>query len=62
MPQEKIEKPRAFKSLAVTLTVAFLLVSLLILLIAISLEVFFGFQAQQKLIAREQSLIIEEAY
>jgi len=61
MLQEKIEKPRAFRSLAVTLTVAFLLVSLLILLIAISLEVFFGFQAQQKLIAREQSLVIEEA-
>ncbi|NVO09157.1 MAG: PAS domain S-box protein [Bacteroidales bacterium] len=50
-----------FRSMKVTLAVAFLVLSLVVLLIAIGLETFFNFQTQQKVIASQQQLIAQDA-
>ncbi|MDZ7261449.1 MAG: cache domain-containing protein [candidate division KSB1 bacterium] len=49
------------KSLRVTLTVAFLALSVVVLLITSSLTMYFNFRNQQKLIANEQQLIAQHA-
>lgn len=50
-----------FQSIKVTLAVAFLLLNLVVLLIAISLETIYNFHAQQKVIATQQQLIAQDA-
>jgi len=56
-----VKKAKAFRSLTSTLTVAFLLMSLLILLIVTALGTYFNFQGQQKLIVSQQNLIAQRA-
>ncbi len=59
--QVKAKTTNRFRSIKVTLAVAFLLLNLAVLLIAISLETFFNFQTQQKVIATQQQLIAQDA-
>jgi GAF domain-containing protein/HAMP domain-containing protein len=60
MPIE-VEMPRASRSLTVTLAVAFLSLSVAVLLIASSLQIFFNFQTQRVIVASKQQLIAREA-
>jgi methyl-accepting chemotaxis protein len=55
------KKTRKFRSLAVTLIIAFLTLSVVILLIASTLQMYFSFQAQQKIIANWQQLTAQNA-
>jgi two-component system sensor kinase FixL len=57
----KVKKTRNFRSLTVTLAIAFLSLSAIVLLIAGSLDMYFNFQSQQKLLANEQRLIAQNA-
>ncbi len=59
----KIEKEKImkFRSLRVTLAIAFLALSAVILLIASGLDIYFNLQTQQALIANQQQLIAREA-
>jgi PAS domain S-box-containing protein len=56
-----MEKARKFRSLTVTLAIAFLALSVVVLLIANSLSTYFSFQNQQKLIINEQRFIAQNA-
>jgi PAS domain S-box-containing protein len=56
-----MEKARKFRSLTVTLAIAFLALSVVVLLIASSLSMYFSFQNQQKLIINEQRFIAQNA-
>ena len=56
-----MKKPKAVRSLTVSLAVAFVVVSLGVLLVAISLEMFFNVQSQQNLISGQQNLIAQSA-
>ena len=59
--KSEIRKTRNFRSLAVTLAIAFLALSAVVLLIASSLSMYFSFQTQQKLITNEQQFIAQNA-
>lgn len=61
MSEQKIQKTRAFRSLSVTLAVVFLSLSMVILLIASSLQIYFNFQIEQEIIASEQDFIAKDA-
>jgi PAS domain S-box-containing protein len=56
-----MEKARKFRSLTVTLAIAFLALSVVVLLIASSLSMYFSFQNQQKFIINEQRFIAQNA-
>jgi methyl-accepting chemotaxis protein len=60
MPKLGIKKTD-FLSLTVTLTIAFLVLSIAVLLFAGSLETYFNFRNQQKIIIYEQQLIAQKA-
>lgn len=55
------KKTRKFRSLAVTLIIAFLTLNVVVLLIASSLQMYFSFQAQQKVIVNWQRLTAQNA-
>jgi len=55
------KKTTHFRSLAVTLTLAFLTLSLLVLLVSSLINVYLSFSAQQKALARQQQLVAEQA-
>jgi PAS domain S-box-containing protein len=57
----KAKKMKAFRSLRVTLAIAFLALSAVVLLTASSLSMYFSFQNQQKLIINEQRFIAQNA-
>ncbi len=57
--QEK--KIRKFRSLRVTLAIAFLTLSAAVLLVAGGLQMYFSFRAQQRIIAEQQQLIAKDA-
>ncbi len=57
----KTKKTKPFRSLWVTLAIAFLALSALVLLISSSLNMYFSFQTQQKLITNEQKFIAQNA-
>ncbi len=59
--QIKAEKPKTSRSLTATLAISFLALSVAVLLIASSLEIFFNFQTQQELVASKQQLIAQDA-
>jgi methyl-accepting chemotaxis protein len=61
MPKQTIKKPRAFRSLATILATTFLSLSIAVLLIAGSLQIYFGFQTQRKIIADQQQFITKDA-
>lgn len=52
---------KSFRSLRTTLTFAFLFLSIIVLLVATGLEVYFNFTAQKKIIADQQQLIAQNA-
>jgi PAS domain S-box-containing protein len=57
----KVKKTKSFRSLKATLAIAFLSLSAIVLLIAGSLNMYFNFQSQQKLLSNEQRLIAQNA-
>ena len=61
MSNLEIKKTRSFRSLTVTLAIAFLALNAVVLLIANCLNIYFTFQNQQKLIASQQQLIAQNA-
>jgi HAMP domain-containing protein len=61
MPEQKIQKLGAFRSLTITLAIVFLSLSVVILLISGGLQMYFNFRAQQEIIASEQDFIAEDA-
>jgi methyl-accepting chemotaxis protein len=61
MANPDVKKTRKFRSLSVTLAVAFLVLSILILLIASSLQIYFNFQTQREIIASQQQFIAQDA-
>ncbi len=61
MIEHKIQKIIAFRSLKVTLSVVFLLLSLLILLVAVGLGTYLNLRIQRELINNQQRLIAKEA-
>jgi methyl-accepting chemotaxis protein len=60
MPKFEIKK-RNLQSLTVTLTLAFLIFSIVVLLFASGLEIYFSYTSQQVMIANEQQLIAQDA-
>ena len=50
-----------FRSLTVTLAIAFLTLSAVVLLIASSFDIYFNFRSQEKLVATQQQFIAQEA-
>jgi len=61
MTELNIQKPRSFRSLTVTLAMAFLAMGAVILLISGSLQVYFNFKTQRKAASGQQQLIAGEA-
>ncbi len=61
MSEIKTERTGKFRSLTVTLAISFLALSAVVLLIATSLDMYFGFQNQADLVAAQQQLIAHEA-
>ncbi len=59
--QTDTKKTMQFRSLTVSLAMAFLTLILAILLIATVFEIYFSFQTQRKVIARQQHLIAKDA-
>jgi signal transduction histidine kinase len=57
----QIEKPRTSRSLAVTLAIAFLALSVIVLLIAGGFQIFFNVQTQQETVASRQRFIAQDA-
>jgi putative methionine-R-sulfoxide reductase with GAF domain len=57
----KVETPKASRSLTVTLALAFLALSVVVLLIAGGLQIFFNFQTQREIVAEKQQLVAQEA-
>jgi anti-anti-sigma regulatory factor/HAMP domain-containing protein len=55
------EMPRTSRSLTATLAIAFLALSVVVLLIASSLEMYFNFQTQREIVASKQQLIAQDA-
>jgi methyl-accepting chemotaxis protein len=55
------KKERNFRSLTVTLAIAFLVLSLVVLLIASGLEVYFNLQTQQKVVDNQLQLIAKDS-
>lgn len=61
MSEPKIKKPKAFRSLRVTLVVSFLILGFSVLIISSVLNMYVNFQNQQKLIASQQNLVARDA-
>ncbi len=61
MSELEDKKTRAFRSLAVTLAIAFSALVIVVLIIASSLQMYFSFQTQQKDIVNQQRLIAQDA-
>lgn len=61
MVKPEVKKPRAFRSLTVTLTIAFFTLVAIILIIVGALTLYFHFAAQQKFLAAEQHHIAHDA-
>lgn len=61
MPDTQPIKKRKFRSLTVTLAIAFLALNAVVLLIANCLNIYFNLKNQQKLIANQQQLIAQNA-
>ncbi|HJW97152.1 MAG TPA: cache domain-containing protein, partial [archaeon] len=59
--QNEAKKGRNFRSLTVTLAIAFLALSAVVLLIASGLELYFNLQTQQQIIIGQQRLIAQDA-
>lgn len=59
--QAKEKKEGNFRSLTVTLAIAFLVLSMAVLIIASGLSVYFNIQTQQKVVSNQQSLIAQDA-
>ena len=59
--QDEARKGRNFRSLTVTLAIAFLALSAVVLLIASGLELYFNLQTQQQIIIGQQRLIAQDA-
>jgi HAMP domain-containing protein len=59
--QNEAKKGRNFRSLTVTLAIAFLALSMVVLAIASGLELYFNFQTQQQVIISQQQLIAQGA-
>ncbi|MBN2331127.1 MAG: HAMP domain-containing protein [Candidatus Aenigmarchaeota archaeon] len=59
--QNEVKKMRKFRSLTVTLAIAFFALSSVALSIASSLQIYFSFQTQKEMIASEQQLIAQNA-
>ncbi len=59
--QTEVKKETNFRSIAVTLTIAFLALSMTILLISSGLQAYFSFQDRQNIIAEQQYFIAREA-
>lgn len=59
--ENKPKKRAGFRSLTFTLAVAFLALNAVVLLIASIMDIYFGLQAQQEIIAYQQNLIAEDA-
>jgi hypothetical protein len=57
--EKKPKKMRGFKSLTITLSVTFLLLTLAVLLITSGLETYSSFKTQQESIARQEKLIAQ---
>lgn len=57
----KVEQPRSSRSLAATLAIAFLVLSVVVLFIAGSSQIYLSIQAQQKSIADKQQLIAQDS-
>lgn len=60
IPEEKA-KTRTSRSLTATLAIAFLTLSVVVLLVASSIEVYLNFRAEQEIISSQQQLIAQEA-
>lgn len=56
-----VKKPKKFRSLTVTLAFAFLALSTVVLLISSSLNIYFGFQNQRKVIDVQQQFVAQKA-
>ncbi|MBN2120716.1 MAG: PAS domain S-box protein, partial [Candidatus Omnitrophica bacterium] len=61
MPEAKKEKTKKFRSLRITLTTAFLVLSAVVLLITSSLDLYNNFRHQHEIVSDRQKLIVEEA-
>ncbi|MFH0978172.1 MAG: cache domain-containing protein [Candidatus Woesearchaeota archaeon] len=61
MSEKTKAKKAKFRSLTVTLMIAFLALSAVILLISSGLNTYFNFQAQQEIVANQQQLVAKEA-
>jgi signal transduction histidine kinase len=57
----QVEKPKSSRSLTATLATAFLALSVAVLLIASSFQMYFNFQTQQEVVAGKQQLIAQDA-
>ncbi len=57
----EVKKTRKFRSLTVSLAVAFLTLNVIALIIAGSLQIYFSFQVQQEIIVNQQQLIAQNA-
>jgi signal transduction histidine kinase/DNA-binding response OmpR family regulator len=61
LPKFETKKTSKIRSLTITLAIAFFGLSAIVLIIASSLELYFNFQSQKKLVATQQQLIAQEA-
>jgi methyl-accepting chemotaxis protein len=59
--QMEVEKPKTSRSLTATLALAFLVLSVVVLFIAGSSQMYFNIQTQREIVAGEQQLIAQEA-
>ena len=59
--QTKTKKKKYFRSLMVTVAIAFLTLSLVVLLISSILDIYFSIKVQRKAIASQQQLIAQDA-
>lgn len=59
--QAKVKKPRDSRSLAATLAIAFLTLSVAVLFIAGGLQIYLSILTQQEIIADKQQLIAQDA-
>jgi len=57
----EVGKSKTFRSLTVTLAIAFLSLSVVVLLIAVSLQIYFSFLTQREVIVSQQQIIAQKA-
>jgi GAF domain-containing protein/HAMP domain-containing protein len=61
MMSMQVEKPRTSRSLGTTLAIAFVALSVAVLLVASGFQMFFNFQTQREVVASQQQLIAQDA-